>query len=87
MQCTPKISIVIPVYRVEKYIRQCLDSIIAQTFTDFEVILVDDGSPDKCGMICDEYAKMDKRFTVIHKQNGGVGSARNAGIQAVGGGI
>lgn len=73
-------SVIVPVYNVEKYIRKCVDSILAQTFTDFEVILVDDGSPDSCPQICDEYGKKDKRVRVIHKPNGGLVSARNAGI-------
>lgn len=76
----PKISIIIPVYCVEKYIHRCIDSILAQTFTDFELILVDDGSPDNCGKICDEYAEKDDRIHVIHKENGGLSGARNAGI-------
>ena len=81
----PNISIIIPVYNVEKYIRQCLDSIRNQTYIDFEVILVDDGSPDNCPAICDEYVKKDDRFKVIHKKNGGVSEARNDGMdQAVG---
>lgn len=76
----PKISIIVPVYKVEQYIHKCIDSILAQTFTDFEIILVDDGSPDKCGEICDDFAKKDNRIKVIHKSNGGVSSARNRGI-------
>lgn len=76
----PLISVIVPVYRVEKYIRRCVDSILAQTFTDFELILVDDGSPDLCPAICDEYAEKDSRIRVIHKENGGLSSARNAGI-------
>ncbi|MDT6814838.1 glycosyltransferase, partial [Enterococcus faecium] len=75
-----EISIIVPVYKVEKYLRKCVDSILAQTFTDFEVILVDDGSPDNSGKICDEYAEKDNRVRVIHKENGGLSSARNAGI-------
>ncbi|MBR3893359.1 MAG: glycosyltransferase [Alistipes sp.] len=75
------ISIIIPVYNVEKYIRECLDSIICQTFSDFEVLLIDDGSPDKSGDICDEYATKDPRFKVFHKPNGGVSSARNLGLE------
>ena len=80
-----KVSLVIPVYGVEKYIHQCLDSIINQTFTDFEVILVDDGSPDNCPQICDEYAQKDSRIKVIHKKNGGVSAARNDGLKATSG--
>mgnify|MGYP004453649011 CR=1 FL=1 len=76
----PKISIIVPIYNVEKYLPRCIDSILAQTFTDFELILVDDGSPDNCGKICDEYAKKDNRIKVIHKENGGVSSARNIGL-------
>ncbi len=72
----PKISIIIPVYNTEKYLRKCLDSIINQTYKDFEAILVDDGSVDKSGMICDEYERKDSRFVVIHKQNEGVVEAR-----------
>ncbi len=74
-------SIIVPVYKVEEYIDKCVMSILNQTFSDFELILVDDGSPDRCPQICDEYAKRDVRVTVIHKQNGGVSSARNEGIK------
>lgn len=76
----PKISIIVPVYNVEKYLRRCLDSIVTQTFTDWECICVDDGSPDNSGEILDEYAVKDKLFVIIHKENGGVSSARNAGF-------
>lgn len=76
-----QISIIVPVHNVEDYLRQCLDSIIAQTFTDWECIIVDDGSKDNSGKICDEYAQKDNRFKVIHKENGGVSSARNLGIE------
>lgn len=76
----PTISIIVPVYNVEPYLRKCIDSILAQTFKDFELILIDDGSPDQSGVILDEYAKKDSRTRVIHKENGGVSSARNAGI-------
>ena len=80
-----EVSIIVPVYQVEKYIRQCVDSILAQTFTDFELILVDDGSKDQSGQICDEYARMDTRVKVIHKENGGAADTRNRGMdQAVG---
>lgn len=72
-----KLSVIIPIYNVEKYLRQCLDSVINQTFKDLEIILVDDGSPDRCGEICDEYADRDSRIKVIHKENGGLPSARN----------
>lgn len=76
----PTISVIVPVYKVEKYIHRCVDSILGQTFTDFELILVDDGSPDNCGAICDEYAEKDSRVIVIHQENGGLSAARNAGI-------
>ena len=74
------ISVIVPVYKVEPYLRRCVDSILDQTYTDFELILVDDGSPDNCGAICDEYAAKDSRVHVIHQQNGGLSAARNAGI-------
>ena len=76
----PRLSVIVPVYKVEKYIHKCVDSILNQTFTDFELILVDDGSPDNCGRICDEYAAKDSRVRVIHKKNGGVSDARNVGV-------
>lgn len=76
----PKISVIVPVYNVEKSIRQCIDSILAQTFTDFELLLIDDGSTDKSGIICDDYGNLDKRVRVFHKKNGGVSSARNLGL-------
>jgi glycosyltransferase involved in cell wall biosynthesis len=75
-------SIIVPIYKVENYLRQCLGSVLAQTFTDYECILVDDGSPDSCPAICDEYVVKDTRFSVIHKENGGLSDARNVGIQA-----
>lgn len=75
------ISVIVPVYKVEKYLHACVDSLLRQTYRNLEIILVNDGSPDNCPQICDEYAKADKRIKVIHKQNGGVGEARNAGMQ------
>ena len=76
----PTISIIVPVYKVENYLSQCIDSILSQTFSDWECILVDDGSPDGSGAICDEYAQIDTRIQVIHKKNGGVSAARNSGL-------
>ena len=81
----PKISIIVPVYKTEKYLHRCLDSIVAQTYTDWECILVDDGSPDNSGMICDEYAEMDSRFRVFHQENKGVSAARNKGLDEANG--
>ncbi|WP_251551947.1 glycosyltransferase [Neobacillus muris] len=78
----PTISIIVPVYNVENFIQPCIESILNQTFTDFEIILVNDGSTDRSGFICDEFAKKDKRIFVIHKENGGQSSARNKGIEA-----
>ena len=75
-----KVSIVIPIYKAEKYLRTCIDSVLGQTYKDLEVILVDDASPDRCGEICEEYAKKDSRVRVIHKENEGVSKARNAGL-------
>ena len=80
MNQKPKLSIVVPVYKVEKYLAECLDSILASAFSDFEILLVDDGSPDSCPAICDEYANKDDRIKVVHKKNGGLSSARNAGL-------
>ena len=76
----PKVSLIVPVYNVEDYLRKCVDSIIGQTLRDIEIILVDDGSTDNSGKICDEYAERDDRIRVIHKTNGGLSDARNAGI-------
>lgn len=74
------LSVIVPIYNVERYLKRGVDSILAQNYPNMEIILVDDGSPDNCGKICDEYAKADKRIRVIHKENGGVSSARNAGL-------
>lgn len=79
----PNISVVVPVYKVEPYLHRCIDSILAQTYSDFQLILVDDGSPDNCGKICDEYAEKDSRIYVIHRENGGLSAARNSGIDWV----
>lgn len=76
----PLISVIVPIYNVEAYLSRCIESIIFQTYSNLEIILVDDGSPDNCGKICDEYAKKDNRICVIHKKNGGHSSARNEGI-------
>ena len=73
----PEISIIVPVYKVEKYLNECIDSILAQTFTDFELILVDDGSPDSCPALCDAAAAKDSRIRVIHQKNRGLSGARN----------
>lgn len=78
----PTISVIVPVYKVEQYLPACVDSILAQSFTDFELILVDDGSPDSCGAMCDAYAAQDSRVKVIHRENGGLSAARNSGIGA-----
>ncbi|MGN0036613.1 MAG: glycosyltransferase family 2 protein [Bacteroidaceae bacterium] len=77
----PAVSILVPVYRVEKYLARCLDSVLAQDFADWEMVLVDDGSPDRCPQICDEYAARDARIRVVHKENGGLVSARLAGFR------
>lgn len=78
----PQISVIVPVYKVEAYLPQCLDSIAGQTYRDLEIIVIDDGSPDNCGTICDEYAARDQRFRVIHKKNAGLSAAWNDGIRA-----
>ena len=76
----PLLSIIVPVYDVERYLPKCIDSILAQTFTDFELILVEDGSPDNCPALCDAAAEKDARVRVIHQKNGGLSAARNAGL-------
>ena len=80
-QCAPMVSVIVPVYKVEAYLPACIDSILAQTFKDFELLLVDDGSPDRCGEICDEYARRDGRVRVFHQSNAGVSAARNVGLE------
>lgn len=80
MNNNPKISVIVPVYNAEKYLNRCIDSILAQTFTDFELLLINDGSKDKSGDICDEYAAKESRIRVFHKKNGGASSARNVGL-------
>lgn len=77
----PLVSVIVPIYNVEKYLCRCVDSIINQTYKNLEIILVDDGATDSCGRICDEYKKVDQRFKVIHKKNGGLSDARNAGFR------
>lgn len=79
----PKVSIIVPVYKAEKYLNRCIDSILAQTYKTWELLLIDDGSPDRSGDICDEYAKRDNRIKVFHKENGGVSSARNIGLDNI----
>lgn len=81
MEKTLKYTIIVPVYKVEDYIERCVDSLISQSYVHLEIILVDDGSPDKCPFICDDFAKKDNRVKVLHKKNGGLSDARNAGIE------
>lgn len=76
-----KVSVVVPVYKVEKYLERCVNSIIKQSLSELEIILVDDGSPDNCGIMCDSFADKDNRIKVVHKANGGLSSARNAGLK------
>lgn len=85
MKNNPCISIIVPVYNVEKYLKRCIDSILKQTFTDFELILVDDGSTDASGILCDKCAEQDRRIRVLHKKNGGASSARNCGLDIAAG--
>ena len=77
---SPLISVIIPVYKVERYLDKCVNSVLSQTYTNLEIFLVDDGSPDNSGMMCDKYARDDSRVKVIHKKNGGLSDARNAAI-------
>ncbi len=81
----PLVSIIVPVYGTEAWLEQCVDSILRQTWRNLEIILVDDGSPDRCPEICDAYAEKDERVRVMHRQNAGVSAARNAGLDAAGG--
>ena len=76
----PLISVIVPIYNVEKYLARCVDSIVNQTYKNLEIILVDDGSPDRCSQMCDDYAEKDRRIKVVHKKNGGLSDARNAGM-------
>ena len=80
-----KVSIILPIYNVEKYLDRCVDSLLNQTLKDIEIIMVDDGSPDNCPQMCDEYAKKDRRVKVVHKKNGGLGFARNSGLDIANG--
>lgn len=81
------ISVIVPIYNVEDYIRQCFDSLLNQTYQNFEVLMINDGSPDNSASICQEYAARDSRFRYFEKENGGVSSARNLGIERSGGGV
>lgn len=81
----PRFSIIVPIFKVEKYLHECIESVLHQTYENYELILVDDGSPDGCGRICDEYARRDRRIKVIHKKNGGLISARKAGVEKANG--
>lgn len=83
----PKVSIVVPIYNVEKYLKNCVDSLLNQTLEDIEIILVDDGSPDKSGEIADEYLRNEKRIKVVHQSNAGLGPARNSGMAVATGDI
>ena len=76
----PKVSIIVPIYNVERYLDRCMDSLLHQTLEDIELILVDDGSPDQCPQMCEKYAELDSRVKVVHKKNAGLGLARNSGL-------
>ena len=80
-----KISVIVPVYKVEEYLDECVDSILRQSYTNFELILVDDGSPDCCGEMCNEYQKKDSRIQVVHKKNGGLSDAEECGLKIASG--
>ena len=82
MTSLPLISVIVPVYKVEPYLDRCVQSIVSQTYENLEIILIDDGSPDQCPAMCDSWAERDPRIRVIHKENGGVSSARNEGLKA-----
>ena len=77
-----KVSVIVPVFNVEKYLKQCIESILSQTYRNLEILLIDDGSTDSSGIICDQYGEKDQRVKVVHKKNGGLSSARNMGIDA-----
>lgn len=83
----PLVSVIVPVYKVETYLQTCVDSILEQPYKNIEVILVDDGSPDRCPMICEEYAQKDPRIRVIHQENRGLPAARNTGLRAASGAV
>ena len=80
MKESKKLSVIVPIYKVEKYLDKCIQSIISQSYTNLEIILVNDGSPDKCPEMCEMWAKRDDRIKVVHKENGGLSSARNYGL-------
>ena len=87
MNQTPLISVIVPIYHVEQYLTRCVESLVNQTYSNFEIILVDDGSPDNCPKMCDDWAKKNSRIKVIHKENGGLSDARNAGMQIANGDV